>query len=49
MYVNDASETPALALQRYDPPLVFTEALMTAHALADQQTMAAWPASSLRS
>ncbi|MGH7023175.1 MAG: serine hydrolase domain-containing protein [Caulobacteraceae bacterium] len=36
MYVADVSEAPAVALQRYDPPLVFTQALATAHALADR-------------
>jgi D-alanyl-D-alanine carboxypeptidase len=37
MYVSDSSEAPGLASQRYNPPLVFTEALATAHALADQR------------
>jgi D-alanyl-D-alanine carboxypeptidase len=35
MYVEDATEPPQLAAQRYNPPLLFTEALTTAHALHD--------------
>jgi len=35
MYVEDAAEAPQLAAQRYNPPLLFTQALATAHALHD--------------
>jgi D-alanyl-D-alanine carboxypeptidase len=35
MYIEDATEPRYLAAQRYNPPLLFTQALATAHALHD--------------
>lgn len=39
MYVEDETEPPQLAAQRYNPPLIFTQALSTAHALHDILSM----------